>query len=166
MITVSESVPLHGTSTEDVVESVRKVMKKAGVVSFHVNAADGTISFKRIATEEEEAAAEKMSYHDIVRSRPMEEYIPPNGSTAYTQLFEMFEVIEDAGFVPTVLLSGRPLHELRKWLGKMSRKAKSVYGIKVLVEDSLPDDNLILCASESTDTRPDAVQFSVKMSLP
>jgi hypothetical protein len=166
---VAEVLSLQGTGTEAVMGAVAKVLSRGDVLSLTVTAGDGALRYSRKATAEEAEAQEGITYHDVVRARPLEEYYPDEEEgqvDPYQQLFEMFAVLDDAGFVPIVLLSGRPLHKLRPWLSRMSRKTKKIFGVRVVVEEGIPEDNLILCGSEGPDEGPDSVQFSVKVTLP
>lgn len=164
--TIEEVMPLSGTGTDAVMTAVRKILDRGDVLNLKVSAGESAVRFDRVASPEEAAAKQQLTYHDVVRAKPMEEYVPDDGVDPYQQLFEAFEVLEDAGFQPLIILSGRPLSELRKWLSKMSRKAKTVFGVRVRVEEGIPEDNLILCGSDGTDEGPDSVRFSVKVTMP
>ena len=165
---VAEVLPLQGTGTDAVMNAVAKVLSRGDVLSLTVTAGDAALRYSRRATSEEAEAQAGLSYHDIVRSRPLEEYTPAEGEQIdpYHQLFEMFAVLDDAGFVPIVILSGRPMHELRGWVSRMSRKSKRIFGVRVVVEEGIPEDNLILCGSDGSDEGPESVQYSVKVTLP
>lgn len=164
---VEDVMPLSGTGTEAVVMAIRKLLGRGDVMSLEVTATDSAVRYKRYATAEEAEAKASLTYHDVVRARPMEELdVSTEELTPYQQMFEMFGVLEDAGYAPILLLSGRPLPKLREWLDLMSRKAKTVFGVRVLVEENIPEDNLILCGSDGADEGPESVQFSVKVTLP
>jgi hypothetical protein len=168
MVTIEEVVPLSGRGTDAVMTAVKKILNRGDVTALTVTAGDDVIRFSRVATQEEAEAKQDLSYHDVVRANKMEEYVPDSQDVdPHRQMFEMFEIIDDAGFVPIILLSGCPLHKLRDWLDLMSRKAKAVYGVRVLVDENIPDDCLILCGSETNDSDgPESVRFSVKVALP
>lgn len=166
---VAEVLPLQGTGTAAVLSAVTKVLGRGDVLSLTVTAGDSALRYIRRATPEEAEAQSGLTYHDVVRARTLEEYFPDEEEgpvDPYQQIFEMFAVLEDAGFVPIVLLSGRPLPELRKWVTRMSRKSKRIFGVRVVVDEGIPEDNLILCGSEGSDEGPESVQFSVKVTLP
>lgn len=166
-VTVEEVVPLQGTGTDAIMMAVRKVLDRGDATNIRVSAGDSVIRFERVATPEEAEQKSQLSYHAVLRTRPMEELVPDDEVDPYKQMFEMFAMLEDAGFQPLVLLSGRPMSKLRKWLDLMSRRAKTVFGVRVLVEENIPEDCLILCGSDgSKDTGPEAVRFSVKVTLP
>ena len=163
---VEEVVALNSTGTEAVISAVRQVLGRGDVLDLSINAGDALIRFRRIATEEEIAQQSELSYHDVVRARPMEEYIPEEEIDPYRQLFEMFEMLEDAGVRPSIILSGRPVPKLREWVDRMSRKSKTLFGLRILVEEDIPEDNLILCGTDGEGDGPEAVRYSVKATMP
>jgi len=164
--TVEDSVPLSGTDTEAVLAAIKQALDKGSVLSLTVKASEPAIRFQRIATPEEAEAKSQLSYHDIIRSKPMEEYSYSNELSPYEQIFDMFSIVEDAGFVPAVMISGRNVIELRKWLKRLPRRAKTVYGATLIISDQIPEDNLILCGCREYNIDPESIEFSVKMTLP
>jgi hypothetical protein len=165
--TIEEVVPLNGTGTDAIMTAVRKVLDRGDATAIYVSAGDSAIRYDRVATDEEAEQKSQLTYHAVLRTKPMEEYVPDEDLDPYKQMFEMFSMLEDAGFQPLVLLSGRPVPKLRKWLDLMSRRSKTVFGVRVHVEESIPEDCLILCGSDGAkDAGPESVRFSVKVTLP
>ena len=166
VITVEDSLPLMGTDTRAILSTVQQVLEHPGVTRLMIAAGEPEVKFERVATPEEIETRSKVTYHDVIRNTQMEEYTPPEeDSSPYLQLFEMFDIIDDAGFVPMVILSGRSVPRLRKWIN-ISRKADKLYGVKLVISPDIPDDNLIVCGGDTYVADPNNVRYSVKVALP
>ena len=166
-VLIKEAVPFSDKSSEGVLGLVRSIIEQPGVVRFELDARRDSVSYWR-AVSPEEASERSISFRDALRNVPMEEYDPrPNDGddpSSFEQLFEMFEMIEDAGCVPTHILIGATLPEFRQWL-PIRRRSKSAFGVPILQDVSLEKDVLVVCGAEDWNATPMDITFAVKVTL-
>lgn len=168
-VLVKEPIPISSKDTETILMVVKHALSQPGLVKFTVDARKNFIDFWRVASEE--AAAELgVSFGEALSRVDMEEYDPYDTDkvgekTSFQQVFEMFEMIEDAGCLPSHVLSGCSPLDLRKWL-PLSRKSKSVCGVPLHFVGELEHDVLIVCGSKEVDATASDIQYAVKVTLP
>jgi len=164
-VLIKDALPLSTKTVDNIVGMVKKVVTQPGVVRFIVDARKDTIDFWRVASPEE-AAEKSVSFRDILRTVDMEEYMPEDSDASpFQQMFEMIEMISDAGCSPSHILSGRGPLELRKWI-LFSRKATTLYGVPLLFEKSMEEDVLIICGAREPDATAADIKYAVKVTLP
>ena len=168
-VLVKEPIPISSKDTETVLMVVKNALSQPGVVKFTVDARKDFIDFWRVASEE--AAAEMgVSFSEALSRVEMEEYDPYDTDevgekTSYQQVFEMFEMIEDAGCAPSHVLSGCGPIDLRKWI-PISRRSKALFGVPVHFVDEIEHDVLVICGAKETDPTAAEIQYAVKVTLP
>lgn len=160
---IKDLFPLTEKGTEPVIQVVRAILAQSGIVKFTVDARKDVIDCWRLVTPEE-ASERGTTFEEALRSATMEEYVPEE-QDALTQIFEIFEIIEDAGCVPTQVISGRGPVELRKWI-PLSRKAKSVFGVPLLFGEGVPSDVLVVCGARDWGATAEDIEYAVKVTLP
>lgn len=166
VVLIKDKIPLAGTDTDSILTAVGMVLKHSGVVRFNVDARTSMIDFWRMPASEEEEALEIASpFREKLKEVQMEEYVPENNISSHEQLFEMFEMIEDAGCFPVFLLSGRILVELRKWIS-FPRRSSSLAGIPIIMNPDLMEDTILVCGAKTREAEPVDVAYVVKMTLP
>ena len=166
-VLVKEILPLSDKSDDRILQTVKTILKRPGLVRFVVDARQDTLDYWRVASEEE-AAELTVTFRAVLRSVQMEEYdiLDGNeGKTSFEQIFDMFEMVVDSGCMPSHILSGRGSIILRKWI-PISRKATSIYGVPLLFEKSLEPDVLIICGAKTHDATAADIKYAVKVTLP
>lgn len=168
-VLVKEPIPISSKDTDTILMVVKSVLSQPGVVKFIVDARKDFIDFWRVASEEV-AAELGVSFGEALSRVEMEEYDPYDTDkvvekTSFQQLFEMFEMIEDAGCIPSHVLSGCGPLDLRKWL-PLSRKSKTVCGVPLHFVNELEHDVLILCGAKEVDATAADILYAVKVTLP
>lgn len=168
-VLIKEVFPLPDKqSVELIAASVTQILQKAGnVVRLVVDARKDNIEYWRVVSEEE-AKEKSISFHDAFRQIEMEEYDPMldgEEKTSHVQLFEMFEIIEDAGLFPSHIVTGRPVPRLRTWL-PLSRKAQTIYGVSLHIDGTMEEDVLMVCGSPEREATVADIQYAVKVTLP
>ena len=161
---IKEPFPLADKSTESVVQLVRTILSRGGIVKFSVDARKDVIDCWRLVSPEE-ASELSMTYEDALGDVIMEEFVPEDHHSSLEQLFGMFEIIEDAGYLPTQIISGRNAVKLREWLPMLSRKAKSLFGVPLIFGEGLPDDALVVCGSMDWGSTAEDIKYAVKVTL-
>lgn len=162
---IKESLPLMDKSSSSIVHVVQEILKQPDVVRFVVDARENAVNFWRVASEEE-AAERTMTFRDALRKVQMEEYSPPPGEkSSFEQVFDVFEMIEDAGCLPSHVLSGRGLVELRSWI-PVSRRARMLYGVPLLLQADLENDVLVFCGAKTSEATPSDIVYAVKVTIP
>jgi hypothetical protein len=162
-VLVKDALPLFDKSSESILSMVKEVLQEPGLVRFVVDARQDTLDFWKVASEEQ-AAEIDVTFHDMLRKVMMEEYSEPN-KDPFHQLFDMFEMVADAGYSPSHILSGRGPLELRKWI-PISRKANVLFGVPLLFEKMMESDVLVVCGSNAQEPTAADIAYAVKVSLP
>ena len=167
-ISIPESLPLESRSEEAILAAVKNVVSQPGVVRFQVDAAEDAIKYWRLMSQDE-ADSFGISFDAALAVVDMEEYDPyseedESPRPSYVQLFEMFEMVEEAGFIPSFILTGRPIQKLRKWI-PFSRKAKRIYGIPLHFVETIEEDVLVVCGSPYADADITDLKYAVKVTL-
>lgn len=166
MILIKDKIPLVAMDEETILAAVGIVLKNANVVRFNVDSRTGMIDFWRIPNEQDAETVEVTHPFRVkLKEVQMEEYTPERELSNHEQLFEMFEMIEDAGCFPVFILSGRTHVNLRKWI-PFPRRSTSLAGIPIRVEPDLMEDVLLVCGAKVRDAEPVDVSYVVKMTLP
>ena len=168
-VLIKDAIPLQTKSLDSIINTVKYVMGQPNVVRFVVDARKDTLDFWRVASPEE-AAEKAVSFRDVLRTVSMEEYIPTSEDDqteigSFQQLFEMFEMVADAGCSPSHILSGCPVLELRKWIS-ISRKSTTLYGVPLMLESSLEEDVLIICGAKEANATAADIKYAVKVTMP
>lgn len=168
-VLIKEPIPISSKDTETILMVVKNALSQQGVVKFTVDARKEFIDFWRVASEEE-AAELGVSFDEALITVEMEEYDPfdtdqVDPKTPFQQMFDMFEMIEDSGCVPSHILFGSSPLDLRKWI-PMSRKSKVLFGVPVHFLNSLEHDVLIVCGAKDTDPTAVDIEYAVKVTLP
>jgi hypothetical protein len=161
---IKELLPLAAKGTEHILYAVKTILAQSGVVKFEVDARKDVIEYWRMASSEE-AAEHSLSFSDALRTVELEEYEDEGEHSPLEQLFKIFEIIEDAGCVPTQIISGRAPLKLREWI-PISRKARSVFGVPLMFGEGLEDDVLVVCGAKQWDATAEDLKFAVKVTLP
>lgn len=164
MILIKDKLPLVATDVEAIQQAVGMVLKTANVIKVSIDARTKMVDFWRIPNEQESESIEVAHPFRIkLKEVQMEEY--DVDLSPHEQLFEMFDMLEDAGCYPVFILTGRTLPNLRKWI-KFPRKSSRMAGIPVTVDPDLPEDNLLVCGAPIRDAEPIDVEYVVKFTLP
>lgn len=165
-ILIKDKLPLSGLDAESIQQTVGLVLKTADLIKFTVDSRTSMIDFWRLPGKEDAELLEvRYPFRQPLKEVEMEEYVPPENTTSHEQLFEMFDMIEDAGCFPVFILVGCPLPELRKWL-PFPRKSKTLAGIPLLVEPELESDVLLVCGAKTREAEAIDITFAVKLTLP
>lgn len=168
-VLIKEVLPLPDKESIDVVmTAVKKVLQQPGIVRMVMDARKDNLEYWR-AVSDDEAAEKSISYYDMLRQVAMEEYDQyleegDPEKTPFEQMFEMFEMVEDAGCTPNFILSGAGPIGIRKWL-PMSRKGKSLFGIPLFFEGTLEQDVLVICSSRAKEATAADIEYAVKVTL-
>lgn len=163
---LKDKIPLSGTDEDSILKTISLILKNANVVRINVDAGTGMVDFWRYPSgEESEDIDVKNPFRARLKEVAMEEYAPEEGLTSHQQLFEMCEMLEDAGCYPVFILTGRTLSNLRKWI-PFPRKSKRIAGIPIILEPDQMEDTLLVCGSSVRDAEPVDVSYVVKMTLP
>lgn len=166
---IKEALPLPDKeSVEVVLVAVKKVLHQPGIVRVVIDARKDNLEFWRVVSDDE-AAEKSISNHDMLRQVAMEEYDQyleegEAEKNPLKQMFEMFEMVEDAGCTPNFILSGAGPVALREWL-PLSRKGKSLFGIPLFYESTLEDDVLVICSSRVKEATAADIEYAVKVTL-
>ncbi len=115
--------------------------------------------------EEAEVSEVASPFRAKLKEVTMEEYVQEREISAHAQLFEMFDMLEDAGCFPVFILSGRSPANLRKWI-PFPRRSTQLAGIPIILDPDLMEDCLLICGSKVRDAEPIDVTYVVKMTLP
>lgn len=168
-VLIKEVMPLADKGSVDAITAVvNTVLKQPGIVRLVIDARQDNLEFWR-GVSEDEASEKSISQHDMLRQVDMEEYDqyledgdPPKSS--YHQMFEIFEMVEDAGCSPNYILTGGSMADIRKWI-PISRKTKTMFGIPVIFEGTLEDDVLIVCGSRTKEATSADIEYAVKVTM-
>jgi len=175
-ILIKEVHPLaNKESVDGIVSVVRSILKQPGIVRLVVDARKDNIDYWR-AVSDDEAGEKSISIHDALRQTTMEEYNPYQDNNdgdgkpgtdklPFEQLFDMFEMIEDAGCVPSHIVFGGGPVQLRKWID-ISRKAKMIFGVPITFDAQVESDVLIVCGSTEREATAADMEYAVKLTLP
>jgi len=166
VILIKDKIPLVGMDEESIQKAVSMVLKNANVIKFSVDSRTSTVDFWRMPNEQDSELLEVAHpFRAKLKEVQMEEYVPEPTLSSHEQLFEMFEMLEDAGCFPVFILSGRTYVNLRKWIS-FPRKSTRLAGIPITIDPDLPEDNLLICGAKTKDAEPIDVLYVVKMTLP
>lgn len=160
---IKDSLPLLDKSTEGILRTINAALQEPNIVRIVVDAREDVLSLWRLGTDEEKAERQ-MNFADILRSVGMEEYLPEKDKNPFEQMFEVFEILTDAGVSPSHILAGAPVPELRKWL-PVSRKGLSMYGLPLLIGNGLEKDVLVVCGTKVPGGSPEDVSYAVKLTI-
>lgn len=149
-------------STDAILASLKKIFQENGVVRLVIDSRHDNIEYWRVVTDSE-AAEKAISFHDALRQVSMEEYTAVD-KTPFEQVFEIFEMITDAGCTPSHIVSGATAVDLRKWI-PISHKAKTMLGIPILFEGGLAEDVLVFCGSRAIEATAADVEYAVKVTI-
>jgi hypothetical protein len=87
---------------------------------------------------------------------------------AYEQLFDMFDMLADAGYSPSHILVGCGMINLRKWIPKLSRKSTTIFGVPLVFSGyQMEEDVLVVCGAKIPDAATAAdIGYAIKVTLP
>ena len=160
---LKDSLPFRDKSTNGILQLMQQALSMNGVVRLVVDARNDEVLLWRLASKEE-LEARDVTFSSILRAVDMEEYVPEEGKSSFEQMFEVFDIIADAGRSPTHILSGASIPRLRTWI-PVSRKGTSMYGLPLVLGNGLEEDVLIVCGAKSPDATPEDVSYAVKITI-
>ncbi len=164
---IKDKLPLLGHDEDSILKTIKQVLKSDTVTRFDVDARTGMISFWRAPSEDEKERELSNPFREIFRRVPMEEYVPDGDIGSHEQLFQIFDILHDAGCIPAFIVIGN-LESFRKWI-KFPRRSNQLAGVPIYVVRELADtaeDALLVCGSKVRDPEPIDVDFVVKVTLP
>lgn len=162
---IRDLLPLTDMSAETVSLAVRNIITgQENVLRIEVDARNQAVVFWRIASTEEVREL-PVVLGECLRHLEMEEYLVDNTpKSVLAQLCEACEMLEDAGFVPSHILSGVGPQELRKHL-RISRRARLLFGIPLHYLSTVDVPALFLCGAERRDASPEDLRYAIKVGL-
>jgi len=161
---IKEILPIPDKeSTELILAAVKRTLQQPGIVRLVIDARKDNMEYWRQVSDDE-AAEKSISFHDALRQVEMEEYEYDSEKSPFQQMFEVLEMIEDAGCLPSHVISGAGPIVLRKWI-PLSRKAKMLFGIPLHFEGTLEDDVMVVCGSMEKEATASDIEYAVKVTL-
>jgi hypothetical protein len=164
---IKDKLPLLGSDEESLFKTLKQVLKNESPTRIDIDARTGMVSFWRQPNEEEKARDDVNPFRDVLRQVAMDEYVPDEeGLSPHKQLFEIFDMLTDAGCIPAFILTGS-LEGLRKWI-TFPRRSSYLGGVPIKQIRELADtaaDTLLICGSKVRDAEPIDVEYVVKVTL-
>lgn len=165
-VLIKEVIPCPDKGSIDLILSaVKSILKQPGIVRLSIDARRDLIEYWRTVSDDE-ASEKAISLHDALRQVSMEEYHQEadEDKSPIERMFEMFEMVEDAGCSPSHIISGSSSVELRKWF-PMSRKSRTLFGVSLHVDGTMEKDVLIICGSRDREATISDIEYAVKVTL-
>lgn len=168
-VRVKEKVPYTGKGVENLIIMLRKILtenKNTQKVVMEVGAPH--IYIEKLVPEAQAAQEVQLSFHDIVRTKPMEEYPLDETNSKLTNIqkfWEIFGMVHAEGFEVSHIAIGDK-QDFQKWLGvRMPVTKMAFFGIPVQQVPEIPPDIALVCGASSREAEPEDIQFSVKVSI-
>lgn len=160
---IKEKIPYTGKGVDELLIFLRRVLSEnkytqkivmeVGVPYIHI---------EKMVTGEEAQNIPQVSFHDSIRSAPMEEYKNESKLGPLHQLFEMFSIVHAEGLEVGFILVGNK-HTFQQWLKLRIPVTKlALYGVPVHPVSEIPGDVFLVCGTPERIAEAGDVQFSVK----
>lgn len=164
VITIKESMPITDLSADTAALAVKNViLNQENVLKLEIDARERAVNFWRVASDEEVQEGPS-SLSEILRNTKMEEY-RGDKENLLEQLFQSCEILEDAGYVPSHIVSALGPLDLKDHMD-ISRRARLIFGIPLHFVADLDTSALFVCGSEERDAQVTEIRYSVKVNLP
>lgn len=164
-VRLKDKIPYHGKGVDELMGALRRVLtenKYTQKIVLEVGVPH--IYIEKLVPEAEAQTQEtvKVSLHDVIRNRSLEEYVPEEDVAPFQQLWEVFAMIQKDGFEVCNIVAGSR-QKFQKWLSvRIPQTDMRVFGIPFEVLGELPDDVYIVCGAKDRTGEPDDIQFCVK----
>lgn len=164
LVRTTEFVPLKGKGIENLLLLLKTVYEKLRSAGSYPQKFVAEVG-KPLRVDYLQAASEMMepplTFHMVVRQRPIDEYAAEKAESAWQQLYHMFRQVGENGMYANYLIVGNK-ERLRRWVG-MKVKDNRVFGIEVIIDGELPDDVVLVCGTEEREALgPDDIRYTVK----
>ena len=160
LVLVRERIPYTGKGVDALLALLRRVLVENPYPQEFVCRIGQPIEIAKLVTPD--AAPEKMSFHDALRSKRMEEYTLEKDKTSFQVLWDMYGVVQAEGLEVSHIAVGDKF-QFQNWLGiRIAQNRMSFYGAPVMVVPELPADVFLVVGSEKRDAEPEDIRFSVK----
>jgi hypothetical protein len=159
---IKEQIPYTGKGPDAVAAAVEKVLRENPTAQkLTVEAVERVILLEKLLPEAE-AKDLLISWHDVVRQRPMDEYPVDRKLSPHVHLANMIDILARSGLEPAqVLVGDRNLFQ--DWLGvRVSPIHPSVFGTPLTVVSQLPTDIFVICGAHAREADPSEIEYSVK----
>ncbi len=162
---VKEPIPYSGKGPDAVAEAVGRVLRENPTAQkLTIEAVERVILLEKLLPEAE-AKDLLISWHDIVRQRPMDEYPLEGEASVFVHLAAMVDILSRSGLEPAQILVG-DRNIFQKWLGlRISPIHPSVFGIPLTVIQELPSDIFVLCGARSREADAADIEYSLKGTI-
>lgn len=164
-VRLKDKIPYFGKGVDELIGALRRVLtenKYTQKIVLEVGVPH--IYIEKLVPEAEAQNAEtvKVSLHDVIRNRPLEEYVPETELTPAQQLWEVFGMVQAEGFEVSNIVAGSR-QKFQKWLGvRIPQTELKVFGTPFEVNGDLPEDVYIVCGAPNRVAEPDEITFCVK----
>lgn len=165
MVRVRQQFPMTGKGATAVSHMVLKILEGDKYVQ-RVTLEVGKPVLIETLVPQDSPLADVEHFHEIVRAKPMVEYLPETPeevANPYVQFFKMFQMVCSEDLEVGFVLAGNLL-QFNRWLKQPMRSSK-VYGVPLYAIQQVPADVFFVCGTAAQDADPKDIELSIKGNL-
>ena len=125
------------------------------------------IYLEKLVPEAEATKEAPITFHDAIRSKPMEEYSSDKEEeqTGVQTLWDMFKLVSAEGYEVSHVAIGDK-RQFQQWLDiRIPVTNLMFFGTPIEIVPEIPSDVVLVCGASTRDAEPADIQFSVKVSI-
>lgn len=162
MVRVRQLFPLTGKGPAAVSHLMLKILEEDRYVQKVIFEVGKPVHIETMVPEDS-PLADVEQFHDLIRIKPLVEYVPEIPKTQYEILFEMYKMVTDESLEVAFVLAGNML-QFNRWL-KNPMRSNKVFGVPLYLIKQVPADVFFVCGAETRDAGPKDIELSIKGSL-
>ncbi len=161
-VLVRERIPYSGKGIEPLLAMLHQILTaNPRTQEFRVRIGEPIEITKFVPLDQ---VPERLTVHDAVRTRQMDEHVPRPTDNAQTILLEMFKLLDKEQLHPLFFLVGAQ-SKIFKWVD-IPRRSRALCGVEIHKTDAIPDDVVVLSGARSRDGQPEDIELSIKVTMP
>lgn len=163
LVPVREKIPYTGKGLESLLGMLRRILTDNPYTQEIFCRIGQPIEIVKLVPAD--SVQPKISLHDAVRGKRMEEYVPEEKTTPWKTLWGMFSAIAEEGLQVSHVAVGDK-YVFQKWLGvRIPQNKMSFYGTQIVLMPELPPDVFLVIGGDDRNGEPESVQMALKGTI-